>query len=126
MARLVNGQLVTVASGTQSVGPVRVSNDTIHRVTLRLKRCTALSPLTWPNETTVVSVQVFVSYDNGANYEPAAGFSAIGGVVMDHDGNEAIENALAFTMRPVPQRFLRVDVQVQDGPLVTNVTLEVN
>src|SRR5262245_39132321 len=93
MARLANGLLVSVSSGTHTIGPFSVPNN-VTRALLRLARCTSADPLTWPNESTEISVRCLLSQDAGVTWDMVAGFQSGGGVVFGRDGSEAAESRL--------------------------------
>ena len=75
MPKLASGLLVSLPSGKQEYGPLPIP-DQLDRITVRLKRCTTVDPLKWPNQSTKVDMRVNVSYDGGATYEFVAGAGA--------------------------------------------------
>jgi len=125
MPKLANGLLVSIASGTQVLGPFNVPNN-VNQFVLRLSRCTSLDPLIWPNESTGITVTVLASYDGGATYVEVGGFTASGGVLIAPDGAELAFTTMWTDLVDGSNRKVKAELGVTNGPLVTNATLEVN
>jgi len=65
--------------------------------TLQLARCTAGSPLIWPDASQHIHVTVWYSVDGGTSWLCAGGFGAFGGVHKRRDGSEA---QISMNMEP--------------------------
>ena len=125
MAVLINAMPVNIATGTQIFGPVLVP-DGLTMISLKLARQTTLTPLFWPLEATRITADMEVSLDGGATFRHVCGITAGGGIVIGKQG-EAMHNIL--TCEPLPSgtsRRLRVVSTVTNGPLVSELTVEVN
>lgn len=125
MPRLVNGLVISLPSGRQTIAPQTVPS-TVRRLIFRLARCTTASPLRWPSADTKVTITVELSTDGGATWELFVGGTAEGGIRVRRDGNESLETTLARTL-PAGSGFrVRVHLDVENGPLVTEASLDVD
>lgn len=124
MAVLINHMPITLATGSQTFGPVLVP-DGLTSITLRLARNTTATPLIWPLEATRITADMEISTDGGITYRHVCGVTAGGGLVQGKQG-EATETVL--TCLPLPAgsgRRVRVPTTVVSGPLVSELTVEV-
>lgn len=123
MSVLIDHQAVNVATGSQDLGPVNLP-DGLSTLTIRIARCTTPTPTIWPDVATSISVGLFVSVDNGANWIASGSLTSTGGIVV-RLGVESPETVMDVSPLPVGNgRQVKATVAVQNGPLVSNVTVE--
>ena len=123
MPKLATGLMVTVAGGRHVLPALALPNAN-DRVMVRLKRCTAITPLLWPNAATRVTITVEESSDGGQTWQFFLGATAVGGVVRNRDGIESTETTLSGMVPPGLNRKVRAFFDVENGPLVTEVDVE--
>jgi hypothetical protein len=119
----ITNQPVSIPTGLSAFGPTTVS-DSLSNVTARLKRCTAATPTFWCNEATAVRMKLFVSTDGGSSYVQSCGFGASGGTLTNRQGQEIPESWVLCQLPAGTSRRLRAEVAVENGPLVSELTLE--
>lgn len=124
MARTIIIEDVPVAlpTGLQQL-PERNVPNALERVTMRLKRCTTATPTFWPNASTVLHAEAWLSIDNAPFVRISALRGAAGGILLD-DGVEQPEWYWFFTIWPGANRRIRFDIEVENGPLVSEFSLE--
>lgn len=125
MALHANNVPVNLQSGTQTFGPANVNNS-ITRIQARLKRMTDATPTFWNNPATIIEIKVEASTDGGANYFLCCGATFAGGIADTRDGTQIPESTLDCPL-PAPtgqQRRVRAQVTVNNGPLVSQFSLE--
>lgn len=130
MSTIVNNFPLNVASGSQNLGPAAVP-DADSSLLLHLTRCTTATPTMWPNESTFLQCDIFISTDGGATYPTVPQFSlgSFGGILIGNDkvtGNpvELPETKLRVDLPPGTNRKLKATVTVTNGPLVSACTIE--
>lgn len=125
MTAVVSNFPVNLASGVQALGPSALP-DGMSSLTVRMARCTTVSPTIWPNVTTTIAVALFVSVDGGLSWIAAGAFTAGGGIYI-RGGVELVETNL--TVSPIPagsSRQVKGTITVADGPLVSSVSIDAN
>jgi hypothetical protein len=141
----------TRAPGAYPFGPRSIADDKVQLV-VRLARCTTPSPTIWPSVACQIVLQLYTSVD-GAQREESAGighatvdaldlfnagttvaeliaagnlaFGASGGVWINRDASEAIENVLKCPLPPGINREVTGLLGVRGGTLITELTVEV-
>lgn len=83
-----------------------------------IARCTSADPTIWPDAATTLSLDLEISYDNGATWRDWAGFQDGGGIVM-FKGAERAVSTLKAPMEPGANRRIRGTVTITNGPLRT-------
>lgn len=124
MAIIINHMSITLRNGARTFGPALIP-DGLSSITLRLARSTTLTPLFWPLAATRIIVDMEISTDGGTTFRDACGMSAVGGIAFHREG-EATESVVMC--QPLPAgvaRQVRVLTTVTDGPLVSELTVEV-
>ncbi len=125
MSTLLNNQPLNLATGTQDVGPLNLPNS-LASLKITLARCTTPTPTVWPNSTTTIAVTLFVSLDGGTTWIPSGAFTAAGGIYV-RNGVEVPSTIMEVA--PIPDgtsRKLKATIVVNNGPLVSSVTIEAN
>lgn len=124
MALIVQNRAVSVPSGGRSL-LVENLPDGLSVAQITLKRCTAATPTLWPNVATVLGMSAFMSFDGGVNWQHVSGFAGSpGGIYTDRLGNELAATIWRFSLHPGVNRQIRFDIDVQNGPLVSEITVE--
>ena len=124
MAILINHMAVNQPSGSQTYGPALIPNN-LTQVIFKLARNTTATPLFWPLTETTLSLDFEVSFNAGQTWQPVCGATAQGGLVIGKGGVEAAETVVACPIPPGSARRCRVIVVVANGPLVSELTVEV-
>lgn len=126
MTVLVQDFPVNLPTGPGSL-PVQNVPDGLTSGTMRMRRCTTATPAFWPNANTILGCKLWMSTDNGANWTYHGGFDgSAGGIRFDRGAGVELDfDTTRFDLPPVPNRKVRFDFSVQNGPLVSEVTLEV-
>lgn len=122
--RIIDALPITVQSGSQTFGPANVTNGT-SSITVRLARCTTARPSLWPDANTIIDCQAEVSTDGGSTYKPNNGFGAAGGIFLNRDGSESTETTFTCGLPPGNNRKVRLKVTVTNGPLVSELSTDV-
>lgn len=125
MAILLNHQPITLPTGTQEFGPF-VIQDATTEIVLRLARNTTLTPLLWPLAATLINLHLDVSVDGGVNYALACGFGSLGGLLVNRRGGEVTESVARCTFPSGIGRLGKAILTVENGPLVSLLTVEIN
>lgn len=124
MAILVNKQPITLASGSMAFGPTNIQNN-VDKIRVALGRNTTADPLLWPASLTTISVEVTISINDGP-FMPFVGFTAEGGKKIGDDGvTESKESNVITTLPPGIKRKVQGSVTINNGPLVSHLTIEV-
>jgi len=124
---LIDHQSINQPTGTRDYGPANVA-DGLTSATLRLARCTSASPTFWPNQSTQVIAQAWISFDGGVTFPYlAVPLAGKGGIVTNpKTGVEVQESGVRFTGVPLGSgRMIKATVAVTNGPLVSQITVEV-
>ena len=93
-------------------------------MTLALARCTTATPLIWPLAITTIDVTMQASYDGGATYFDAGGFTAEGGIAIGHGGVERTNTYMTLTFDQSPTHY-KGTVTVANGPMRTSGVVSV-
>jgi hypothetical protein len=96
--------------------------------TVRLARCTSATPTFWPNANTQANADIWLSYDGGTTYPIILiGFGASGGIGLIN-GVEVAESAASGSdpAGAIAGRRLKAVITIQNGPLVSQLTVETN
>jgi hypothetical protein len=125
MPRVIDDIPLDLPTGLTQLGPTGVPNN-VQDVVIRIARNTTATPTLWPNTSTKLTGAIAFSFDQGATFTPVAGWSAEGGIALNKQGNEIAETVIQFSIARAPQRQVQVDLTVENGPLNTVVTIEVN
>lgn len=121
---LINAAPISLASGTQTFGPINVP-DAMSNLFIKLARCTTATPTFWPNVATQVTARILVSYDGGLTFPILViGFAASGGIYVPRTGIEAPFSIARGNDAPRVGRKIRAEIEVTNGPLVSQVTVE--
>lgn len=123
MAIIVNDRPVSIPSGQQSFGTENVP-DALTVVLFTLRYCTTATPTLWPNANTVIRTSAWQSNDGGTTWMHRSTMSSFGGIHVVK-GVEDPETTWGFTLIPGLNRQIRVDVEVENGPLNTRIDLVV-
>jgi hypothetical protein len=123
MPILIDHAPVSQPDGTVEYGPGTVPGNAT-RAVATIARATTATPTFWPNETTKLDVNLFLS-TGGGPFVFLAGFSGAGGILVFGTGPEAPASTITVPLPPGSQRRARVEITVAGGPLVTQLTLEV-
>jgi hypothetical protein len=114
---------INLASGTLTPPDVAIQNQ-VTTVIMKLARATTATPSFWADPATEIAGNVYLSTDNGASFLHIVGFSAPGGVIVSR-GAEVPFTIVSCPLNSTgPQRRLKVDVTVTNGPLISELTLE--
>jgi len=128
MTTLIDHVPINQPTGTHTYGAYNVP-DGVSSATLRIARCTTATPTFWPNASTTVDAKAMMSFDNGATFPyQVATISSKGGIVTHPDtGEQVTETGVSVTgVRLGANRKIQATITVTNGPLVTQVTLEVS
>lgn len=123
-AVLINALPVSIESGTNEIGPV-VIPDGLQRIKLRFKRATTLTPTFWTNPVTKIDARLDVSYDGGQTFQLACAFEMYGGIRAGRNGVELSESFVQCSLQPGTSRLVKASVTVTNGPLASEVSVEV-
>ena len=123
MTVLIDHQNLNLSNGVQNIGPVDIA-DGVNTIDFRLRRCTDADPTIWPNSATTLKFNIEVSFDGGTIWvhQAGTGSAAIPG------GNIPGLTEVPIVLVGLPQttgRRLRGTVEVANGPLKTEVTVQV-
>ena len=94
------------------------------QIAVELRRCTAATPLVWPDPLTFVAIDLEDSLDGGAMWTPAGGWGAYGGIHVRRDGSQAVISRAAWPCRG--GALLRATVTITNGPCRTSGQLTVS
>ncbi len=119
MAVLIDHQAISFPAGTRTAERA-VSGG--QRIACRIARQTTATPTFWAAGVSL-SVDIEVSYDAGATWRDACGFTAEGGITPGKGGGEAPESAVTCDL-PEGVNRARVTVIVTGGTLVSQLTVE--
>jgi hypothetical protein len=122
VADIVRNRAVNVPSGVRQLTAENVP-DALKRLVFQLKRATTTTPSFWPNAATLLNITAFISIDGGPFNQCAKVIGAPGGILIE-DGAEQPVWWWHFTLWPGVNRQVRFDVEVVNGPLVSELTLE--
>ncbi len=94
-------------------------------VEFEIARQTTLTPLIWVNPSIIITVELEASFDGGATWVGAGGFSAHGGIGLDERVTPAREVPFSGIRVPYPGRNaeLRAFLTVSGGSPRTSVTI---
>jgi len=130
VAILIDHQNINIASGTQEFKVPTDIADTTTSFTIRLARCTSVNKNFWPNASTAVNAQLFLSNDGGLTYPRGAGaFTAVGGIITGPTGGELTESVAGPGTIPAPVGpgwQIKGVITVTNGPLRSQITVEVS
>jgi hypothetical protein len=84
-----------------------------------LARYTAATPTIWPNVDTILEIYAELSVDGGATWE-SAGSCTMSGGPQYRWGEEVATSRFHARVRSAPQRRLRINVTIVNGPLRTS------
>lgn len=124
MAIIIDHAPINVSSGSQEFGPANISNP-VSTIILRLARSTTLTPTFWPNGATTVKAQLLISLDGGTTYQESCGLGGEGGIYIKRDGTEATESTVRCALPAGTGRKGKALITVTNGPLVSQLTVEV-
>jgi len=122
MPVIFDHQPINRAPGSYEFGPGNIP-DGFTRVRLRLARQTTATPTFWAAD---VGVNVLIqdSTDGGTSWRDVCGFQALGGIVLDKQGNEAVESSCQGDWRLGISRMARILYSITGNTLVSELTLE--
>ncbi len=127
MTTLIDHQSINLATGTRTIGPVDIA-DGINTIEFRIARCTTATPTFWPNASTTLTLAIEVSYDGGASWNFESSVNGIHGGIEPglHGVTERADDFLILTGLPQTSgRKLRGQLQIANGPLVSQFTVNV-
>jgi hypothetical protein len=119
MAIIVQGRAVSIPSGQRQLSRDNVP-DTLTMLLLTLRYCTTATPLFWANAATILRVTPWLTLDGGVTWKQRGFWETNGGIHLDH-GVEVPESTFGFSLLPGTNRELRLDVEVLNGPLASEV-----
>lgn len=125
MAILLNHVAVNIPTGAQEFGPANVPNNG-EIFTLRMARCTTATPTFWPDAATTINANIWISFDGGTTWPYILiGFGSNGGIYTLRNGTQLAESvATGFAVRQ-GGRQIKAEIVVTNGPLVSEITMEV-
>jgi hypothetical protein len=115
--------LASYADGVRSLGPIDTPNK-LQGFKINVGRCTAATPTIWPNASTILTVEIFSSFDGGQTFETSAKFVQMGGI-LTRRGVELAEDEFSFRLHPIEPTHIRIDITVSGGPLFSYVDVTV-
>ena len=122
MAIIVQDRAVNLPSGTRQITAENVP-DALTQLRLTLKRCTSVTPTFWPNTLTLLNLAALISINGGPFVQCARVTGAPGGVQVE----SSVEQPFwwwGFTLWPGVNRQIRFEIEVINGPLVSELGLE--
>lgn len=119
MAVLIDHQAISLPAGTRTA-EAAVSGG--QRIACHIARQTTATPTFWSAGVSI-SLDIEVSYDGGATWRDACGFTADGGIVGGKNGGEATESAVTCDL-PAGVNRARVTLVITGGTLVSQLTVE--
>jgi len=122
MADVVRNRAVNIPNGVREFTAENVP-DSLTRLLFQLRRATTATPSFWPDPATLLSVTAFISIDGGPFMQCAKVTGAPGGVQMER-GVEQPVWWWYFSLWPGVNRQVRFEVEVVNGPLASELTLE--
>jgi hypothetical protein len=119
MAKTRHIPLGTYPSGVYEFGPVATPLG-LNGFDIRIGRCTTLDPTIWPLSTTIVTLDMQFSYDNGVTYTPigANSWTQGGGIIVNR-GVEVAESVLSWRFSPNEPTHFKAQITVANGPIRT-------
>lgn len=123
MPEIVVAPLADYADQVTNFGPFAVA-DAVQAVDIKVRRCTSLDLTIWPNASTRLQVQLFVSLDGGATWIPQGGLDSTGGIAFKKDGIAEQDFAIAGGGLPVgTARQGKGTLTITGGPLRTAMSV---
>lgn len=119
MAIIVQGRAVSIPSGQRQLSRDNVP-DALTMLLLTLKYCTTATPSFWSNPATILRVTPWLTLDGGVTWLQRGFWETNGGIHVVK-GIELPETTFGFSLLPGVNRDLRLDVEVLNGPLVSEV-----
>lgn len=90
---------------------------------MRVKLNTTADPINFNDPAQELLVVIERSYDGGVTYEAPLKWNQVGGIHLNRDGSEMTHAYFAASCVPSPTH-LRGELQILNGPLVTQLTVE--
>lgn len=109
-------------NATQPFGPVPLANG-LQGFALRVKLHTTADPINFADPAQRLWVRIERSYDGGQTWEAPLAWDQQGGIHLDRNGVEKTEVLFAASCTPSPTH-LRGELQIESGPLTTQLTVE--
>lgn len=123
MASFIDLPLANYPNGTRSTA-WRALDPTITQISVEVARCTSVDPTIWPNDTTLLDLNIDLSMDGGATVFTSAGTGQAKGGIVSRNGVEA--DATRVTLIGIPpgaNRAVRLSATITGGPLRTSGTI---
>lgn len=113
-------------NGTYDRGPFATPNG-LDGFDIRIGRCTSADPTIWPNATTVVTIDLQVSFDGGDTFSPlGANRAVLAGGIESQRGVEIAESIVSWRFSPDEPTHLKLQVKVEGGPIKTYMDVTIN
>jgi len=123
MSLLIDHQNINIGNGPTEFGPANVP-DGVTLAKLSLARKTSGNNL-WPNEATLIDATIVISLDGGVTYPFSAGGMTAAGGLLVIQGVELAEQWIEANCPPGIGRRAKAIVNVTNGPLRSEITIEV-
>lgn len=121
MAVIVNSRPISLQTGQRTIGRENVP-DALGLLLFTLRYCTTSAPLIWPNAATVIRAVAWQSNDGGLSWMKRSTWSTFGGIHIVK-GLEVPETTWGFGLLPGVNREISIDLEIENGPLNTELTL---
>jgi hypothetical protein len=115
MAIVVQGRQINIPDGKRALLAEAIPDGLMVGIVV-LKRSTSLTPSWWSNPLTWLKADAYLSLDDGVTWLHRGGITSVGGVGFE-GAAEVPELTWWFQLLPGTNRRIRVEVEVQNGPL---------
>lgn len=107
----------------RAIGPIDTPNK-LQGFKINVGRCTAATPTLWPSASTILTVEIFSSFDGAKTFESSAKFVQAGGILTKR-GVDIAEDEFSYRLQPSEPTHVRIDITVSGGPFFSYIDVTV-
>lgn len=123
MSQVFNIPQASYPNGTTTIPKTALpANST--QISLVLNRCTTATPTIWPNSTTTIAVDLQISYDGGASFVAAGGFTSAGGIVHNLHGVDLMQSVGRWSLQ-AGATHVQGTLVIAGGPMLTSGSVDI-